>query len=76
VVRATADGRDNSLTQIVALVEQAHARKGSRARLADRIARPLVTISLIAAAFVAVFGFIIGDPWTWVERALIVLVAA
>ncbi len=76
VVRATADGRDNSLTQIVALVEQAHARKGSRARLADRIARPLVPISLIAAALVVVFGFIIGDPWTWVERALIVLVAA
>lgn len=76
VVRATADGRDNSLTQIVALVEQAHARKGSRARLADRIARPLVPISLIAAALVAVFGFIVGDPWTWVERALIVLVAA
>lgn len=76
VVRATADGRDNSLTQIVALVEQAHARKGSRARLADRIARPLVPISLTAAALVAVFGFIFGDPWTWVERALIVLVAA
>ncbi|OFL67392.1 cation-translocating P-type ATPase [Brevibacterium sp. HMSC063G07] len=76
VVKATADGCDNSLTQIVALVEQAHARKGSRARLADRIARPLVPISLIAAALVAAFGFIVGDPWTWVERALIVLVAA
>jgi len=35
-IEATADGRDNSLTQIVALVEQAHARKGERARLADR----------------------------------------
>lgn len=38
-IEATANGRDNSLTQIVALVEQAHARKGDRARLADRIAR-------------------------------------
>ncbi|HBS09966.1 MAG TPA: hypothetical protein DEA69_14435, partial [Microbacterium sp.] len=27
-IEATADGRDNSLTQIVELVEQAHARKG------------------------------------------------
>ncbi len=44
LVKATADGRDNSLTQIVALVEQAHARKGERARLADRIARPLVPV--------------------------------
>lgn len=41
-IEATADGHDNSLTQIVGLVEQAHTRKGERARLADRIARPLV----------------------------------
>ncbi|QZN87466.1 cation-translocating P-type ATPase [Cellulomonas sp. C5510] len=76
LVEATADGRDNSLTQIVALVEQAHARKGQRARLADRIARPLVPTVLIAAALVAVFGIAAGDPETWVERALVVLVAA
>lgn len=75
-IEATADGRDNSLTQIVALVEQAHARKGDRARLADRIARPLVPAVMIAAGLVAVFGFIVGDPATWVERALVVLVAA
>lgn len=75
-IEATADGRDNSLTQIVSLVEQAHARKGDRARLADRIARPLVPVVLIAAALVAVFGFIVGDPSTWIERALVVLVAA
>ncbi|MDG4792996.1 cation-translocating P-type ATPase [Micromonospora sp. WMMD1082] len=75
-VEATADGRDNSLTQIVRLVEQAHAAKGERARLADRIARPLVPLVLIAAAIVAAFGFVIGDPNTWIERALVVLVAA
>ncbi len=75
-IEATADGRDNSLTQIVALVEQAHARKGERARLADRIARPLVPIVLIAAALVALSGLLIGDPSTWIERALVVLVAA
>ncbi|MER7797461.1 cation-translocating P-type ATPase [Microbacterium sp. NPDC096154] len=75
-IEATADGRDNSLTQIVALVEQAHARKGERARLADRIARPLVPAVLIIAGLVALFGVVIGDPWTWVERALVVLVAA
>jgi cation-transporting ATPase G len=75
-IEATADGRDNSLTQIVTLVEQAHARKGERARLADRIARPLVPVVLIAAALVALFGFAVGDPETWIERALVVLVAA
>ena len=75
-IEATADGRDNSLTKIVHLVEQAHANKGERARLADRIARPLVPVVLIAAALIAAFGFVIGDPSTWIERALVVLVAA
>ncbi|MGA6127139.1 MULTISPECIES: heavy metal translocating P-type ATPase [unclassified Microbacterium] len=75
-IEATADGHDNSLTQIVGLVEQAHTRKGERARLADRIARPLVPAVLLAATLVALFGLLIGDPWTWVERALVVLVAA
>ncbi len=75
-VEATADGRDNSLTTIVRLVEQAQATKGERARLADRIARPLVPAVLILAALVAVFGFLVGDPGTWIERALVVLVAA
>ena len=75
-IEATADGRDNSLTQIVTLVEQAHARKGERARLADRIARPLVPVVLITAALVVLFGFIVGDPGLWIERALVVLVAA
>ncbi|RPF20498.1 heavy metal translocating P-type ATPase [Myceligenerans xiligouense] len=76
LVEATANGRDNSLTQIVALVEQAHARKGDRARLADRIARPLVPAVLVAAVLVALFGVLTGDPWTWIDRALVVLVAA
>lgn len=75
-LEATADGRDNSLTTIVRLVESAQARKGTRARMADKIAKPLVPIVLILAALVALFGFLVGDPGTWIERALVVLVAA
>ncbi|MBT1633960.1 MULTISPECIES: cation-translocating P-type ATPase [Curtobacterium] len=75
-IEASADGHDNSLTTIVRLVEDAQSRKGERARLADRIARPLVPVVLIVAALVVVFGFIVGDPATWTERALVVLVAA
>lgn len=75
-IEATADARDNSLTRIVELVERAHARKGERARLADRIARPLVPSVLVVAALVAAFGFVVGDPGVWIERALVVLVAA
>ena len=75
-IEATADGQDNSLTTIVQLVERAHAAKGERARLADRIARPLVPAVLIAAALIVAFGFLVGEPGTWIERALVVLVAA
>ncbi|MFZ4894826.1 heavy metal translocating P-type ATPase [Plantibacter sp. Mn2098] len=76
LVEATADGRDNSVTTIVRLVEEAQARSGRRARLADRIARPLVPAVLVVAAAIVVFGFVVGDPLLWTERALVVLVAA
>jgi cation-transporting ATPase G len=75
-VEATAAGTDNSLTTIVELVEQAQAEKGERARLADRIARPLVPGVLILAALVALIGSLFGDPELWITRALVVLVAA
>lgn len=75
-IRTTANGTDNSLTTIVRLVEEANARKGDRARLADRIARPLVPIVLGVAAAIVGFGFLVGDPELWTERALVVLVAA
>lgn len=75
-IETTAAGTDNSLTTIVELVEQAQAEKGDRARLADRIARPLVPGVLILAALVALLGSILGDPDVWITRALVVLVAA
>lgn len=75
-IEASADGTDNSLTTIVSLVEQAQSEKGERARLADRIARPLVPLVLIAAALVAGIGSLLGEPGVWIERALVVLVAA
>jgi len=75
-IEASAAGADNSLTTIVELVEQAQAEKGDRARLADRIARPLVPGVLILAALVALIGSLFGDPELWITRALVVLVAA
>ncbi|MBO1741630.1 cation-translocating P-type ATPase [Leifsonia sp. TF02-11] len=76
-VETTAAGANNSLTTIVELVEQAQAEKGQRARLADRIARPLVPGVLILAVLVAVIGSLLsGDPAFWINRALVVLVAA
>jgi cation-transporting ATPase G len=75
-VETTAAGTDNSLTTIVELVEKAQTEKGERARLADRIARPLVPGVLILAALVAIIGSLLGDPELWITRALVVLVAA
>jgi cation-transporting ATPase G len=75
-VEATAAGTDNSLTTIVELVEQAQAEKGERARIADRIARPLVPGVMVLAVLVGVLGSLLGDPETWITRALVVLVAA
>src|SRR5690606_20814602 len=64
-VETTAAGTDNSLTAIVELVEKAQTEKGERARLADRIARPLVPGVLILAALVALIGSLLGDPEVW-----------
>lgn len=75
-IRATTDGLDNSLTQIVRLVEQAQSAKGERARFADRVARPLVPAVLVVSLLIVLFGFLVGDPATWTQRALVVLVAA
>jgi cation-transporting ATPase G len=75
-VEVTATTSENSLTQIVHIVEEAQERKGTTQRLADRVARPLVPGVMVLAAGIAVVGSLLGDPAVWVERALVVLVAA
>ncbi|SEP53320.1 heavy metal translocating P-type ATPase [Amycolatopsis saalfeldensis] len=75
-VEATATTEDNSLAKVVRVVEDAQQRKGVRQRLADRIARPLVPAVMVLAALIAGLGALFGDPEVWIERALVVLVAA
>ena len=75
-VEVTTTVEDNSLARIVRIVEAEQSRKGAGQRLADRIARPMVPGVMIAAALIAVIGSLAGDPATWIERALVVLVAA
>lgn len=58
------------------IVGAEQARNGASQRLADHIAKPLVPAIMITAAFVAMMGSVVGDPATWIERALVVLVAA
>ncbi|MDI9938885.1 cation-translocating P-type ATPase [Rhodococcus sp. IEGM 1351] len=75
-VQVTARAADSSLARIVHIVEEAQDRKGAGQRLADTIARPLVPAIMILAALVAGLGALLGDPMLWIERALVVLVAA
>jgi cation-transporting ATPase G len=75
-VEVTARTEDNSLAKIVRIVEEAQDRKGRSQRLAERIARPLVPGVLVVALLIAVVGSLLGDPGTWIERSLVVLVAA
>ncbi|MBA2766070.1 MAG: cation-translocating P-type ATPase, partial [Solirubrobacterales bacterium] len=75
-VDVTARSEDNSLARIVRIVEEAQERKGAGQRLAERIARPLVPGVLVVAALVALAGSLLGSPDVWIERALVILVAA
>jgi cation-transporting ATPase G len=75
-VEVTTAAEDNSLARIVRIVEAEQARKGASQRLADRIAKPLVPGIMIAAVLIAAIGSLLGDPLVWIERALVVLVAA
>ncbi|MEN3225131.1 heavy metal translocating P-type ATPase [Mycolicibacterium porcinum] len=75
-VEVTSSAADNSLARIVRIVEAEQSRKGASQRLADRIAKPLVPGIMIAAALIAAIGSVLGDPVVWIERALVVLVAA
>lgn len=75
-IEVTSTAENNSLARIVQIVEAEQSRKGASQRLADSIARKLVPDILIIALLVIIFGFIVGDPIFWIERALVVLVAA
>lgn len=73
-VAATAE--DNSLARLVHIVHEAQERKGASQRLAETLARPLVPGVLVLAALIAAVGSLVGDPGVWIERSLVVLVAA
>ncbi|KAF0956873.1 heavy metal translocating P-type ATPase [Rhodococcus sp. T7] len=75
-VEVTARAEDNSLAKIVRIVEAEQSRKGQAQRLADKIAKPLVPGVMVAAVLIAAIGSVFGDPRVWIERALVVLVAA
>lgn len=72
----TTTAENNSLTKIVHIVETEQARKGPSQRLADSIASKLVPGVLVLSMLIVLYGFLVGEPILWFERALVVLVAA
>jgi cation-transporting ATPase G len=76
-VDVTASAGENSLARVVRIVEDAQERKGASQRLADRVAKPLVPGVFVVAFLIAAVGSLItGDASEWINRALVVLVAA
>ena len=75
-VEVTAGSSENSLARVVHIVEEAQERKGQGQRIADRFARPLVPGVVVLAIAIALAGSLLGDPGVWIERSLVVLVAA
>ncbi|MET9835819.1 cation-translocating P-type ATPase [Streptomyces sp. NPDC006385] len=75
-ITVTATARDNSLARLVHIVHEAQERKGASQRLAQKFAQPLVPGVLVLAALIAALGSLFGDPGVWIERSLVVLVAA
>ncbi|MGW2014054.1 heavy metal translocating P-type ATPase [Streptomyces sp. NPDC001927] len=75
-ITVTATARDNSLARLVHIVHEAQERKGASQRLAQKFAKPLVPGVLVLAALIAALGSLFGDPAVWMERSLVVLVAA
>ncbi len=72
----TTTAENNSLAKIVQIVETEQARKGPSQRLADSIASKLVPGVLVLSMLIVLYGFLVGEPILWFERALVVLVAA
>ncbi|MCZ7630793.1 MAG: cation-translocating P-type ATPase [Microthrixaceae bacterium] len=75
-VEASVTTAGSSLARVVHMVEEAQDHKARTQRLAERVARPLVPAVMVVAAVIAVIGSVLGDPEIWINRALVVLVAA
>jgi Cd2+/Zn2+-exporting ATPase len=77
LLRVTHVAADTTLARIVALVEEAQARRSPTEKLVDRFARYYTPAILGLAAVLAVLPALLGgDPGSWIYRALTLLIVA
>ncbi|MFZ5479486.1 MAG: heavy metal translocating P-type ATPase [Myxococcota bacterium] len=77
-VRATRPYSENTISRIIAMVEEARERKGRSEQLIDRFGRRYSPAVLAAGVLVALLPpLLAGADWaTWIERATVFIVAA
>ncbi|ODT76353.1 MAG: ATPase [Pelagibacterium sp. SCN 64-44] len=74
-IRVTAAAADNTISRIIALVEEAQESKAPTERFIDRFSKYYTPGVMVVAALIAILPpLLAGQPWdTWVYRGLAVL---
>lgn len=76
-VTVSRPAEDSTIARIIHLVEEAQGSKAPSQQLIDRFASVYTPLVLVFAAVIAGVGaWVLGDPDTWVYRALVMLVIA
>jgi Cd2+/Zn2+-exporting ATPase len=74
-IRVTAAAADNTISRIIALVEQAQESKAPTERFIDRFSRYYTPGVMVVAAFISILPpLVTGEPWNeWIYKGLAVL---
>lgn len=75
-VEASCYARDNTLSRIICLVEEAQAQKAPSQQLVDRFSRYYTPVVILGAVFLATVPvFVLGQPFApWFEKSLMLLI--
>jgi Cd2+/Zn2+-exporting ATPase len=76
LVEVTKAAADSTLARIIHLVEQAQGSRAPSQQLIDRFTAIYTPAVIVGAAVLAIVGSLLGEPATWIYRALVLLVIA
>jgi heavy metal translocating P-type ATPase len=75
-IEATTTFEDNTLSQMIHLVEEAQEEKGKSQLFIDRFGSVYSPLVLVVALGLMAAPFVVGLPDYWAERAIVLLIAA